>query len=101
MSLVIRICAVLMFVLSVGLVLFSFIVFAGILYIRQYMFQIRNGDTGEEKWGFGQICALFVWAPLFVELGGSAFNLVRAYCGWKQKSEDYDISYHVVYDSVQ
>jgi len=84
-----RICAVLMFVLSIVLVLFSFLALFVIMYMRRAMLQIWNGDTGEDRWGFGQVSALFVWAPLFVEIGESALKFLGGYCRWKRrKSED-------------
>ena len=79
-----RVCAFLTFALSVVLILFSFLCLFVILCMRRTMLHLWNGETGENVWGFGQVSALFVWVPLFLEIGGSALDFLGDHCGWKR-----------------
>jgi hypothetical protein len=46
---------------------------------RRGMILDSNSETGENLWGVGQIAALFVWAPLLVEMGYNAVYGCKTY----------------------
>ncbi|KAH7394758.1 hypothetical protein BKA66DRAFT_455757 [Pyrenochaeta sp. MPI-SDFR-AT-0127] len=69
-------CVLVMFALSIGLLMWSSFALYRVLHFRQDLFSFWDGKTGEEVWGFGQVSALFVWAPLLAELGDPAFTLL-------------------------
>ena len=65
-----------MFALSIGLLIWSSFALYCILRLRQALFSFWDGKTGEEVWGFGQVSALFAWAPVLAKLGDPAFTLL-------------------------
>lgn len=46
---------------------------------RRGMILNSDGETEENLWGVGQIAALFVWAPLLVEMGYNAVYGCKTY----------------------
>jgi hypothetical protein len=46
---------------------------------RRGMILDSNSETGDNLWGVGQIAALFVWAPLLVEMGYNAVYGCKTY----------------------
>ncbi|KAF7502220.1 hypothetical protein GJ744_006433 [Endocarpon pusillum] len=67
---VVGVCVML---LSMGLTGLAADTLSGIMGDRRGMILDSNGETGENLWGVGQIAALFVWAPVLVEIG---YNVV-------------------------
>ena len=66
-------------VLSLGLTGIGAFLLDGIFEGRRGMILTSNDKYGENLWGIGQIAALFVWAPLLVEMGYTAVS------GWKSR----------------
>lgn len=60
--------------ISIGLTGVAAYLLNNIMRGRRAMSVAFNGGTGENLWGVGQIAALFVWAPLLVEMGYNAVH---------------------------
>ena len=66
---VVGVCVMLMSMTLTGVAAY---LLDGIMRGRRGMILNSDGETGENLWGVGQIAALFVWAPLLVEMGYNA-----------------------------
>lgn len=60
------ICAML---ISLTLAVLAVLQLGEIMGQRRAMILISDGRTGENSWSFGQIVAVFAWAPLVVDIG--------------------------------
>jgi len=77
-----RILISLFFLFSIWIVWTAWAGFVATLQTRRIMSRGREGTTGEDVWGIGQIGALFSWAPLLLEMACSAVRKS------KRQSED-------------
>jgi hypothetical protein len=73
---VVGVCVMLMSMTMTGVAAY---LLDGIMRGRRGMILISDGETGENLWGVGQIAALFVWAPLLVEMGYNAVYGCKTY----------------------
>jgi hypothetical protein len=73
---VVGVCVMLMSMTLAGVAAY---LLDGIMRGRRGMILNSDGETGENLWGVGQIAALFVWAPLLVEMGYNAAYGCKTY----------------------
>src|SRR5436190_9817257 len=78
MVLIVRIFLVLTFVGSMGLAAIGGKSIWGLWVIRRALKDWEE-DIEENKWGVGQVLALFAWAPWLIDLAYSGAGSVRSY----------------------
>jgi hypothetical protein len=85
MVLTVRILLVLIFAGSLGLVAIGGEALWELFGLRQAL-KGWEGDIEENKWGVGQVLALFAWTPWLIDLAYSGLNSVRC-CLWRKRQK--------------
>jgi len=71
------------------------------------LFQMRHaletgwaGDIEENKWGVGQVLALFAWTPWLIEMASSVVKPVRRSSGSEREQSPSQASENIMLDQL-